>query len=267
LEENRIMSKQDVYPRSTPFRPTEVNGRAAPSAQPFYRKQWVMMAGFCILFLGAGLTLGLLMTNRNSAKNNQPADEKPIAPALRPNVELEDSLQLVQREQSKGTTGQLQLPIPEAKEAAPKSEGGLPGMGGKMTSQPGNPVAIPETVVEALGGLTASHLYQTYLNIGLLADSVEGEVYEKDEARKLLDTVAGLMSAVEQQLDRLGRQTLKGDERKAVEQARLVTNSLRTQTRELMAYWEKNEKENVTRFHQARQDSWNSIKVLLNIQE
>jgi hypothetical protein len=92
-------------------------------------------------------------------------------------------------------------------------------------------------------------------------------VYEKEEARKLLDTVSGLMTAVEQQLDRVGRQSLKADERKAVEQARLVTACLRTQSRELMDYWEKGDKERVTRFHQARQDAWTGIKNLLNIQE
>jgi hypothetical protein len=137
--------------------------------------------------------------------------------------------------------------------------------GGKMTSQPGKPTNIPEAVAEALGGLTASHLYQTYLNIGLLADAVEGDVYNKEEAGKLLDTVAGLMTAVEQQLDRVGRQTLTAEEKKAVEQAQQIMGKLRTQCRELRAYWKDSDKDRVAKFHQARQDAWTGIKTLLNL--
>jgi hypothetical protein len=258
-----VMSKSEVYPRSAPYRSTEVNGQ--PAEAPSSRKQFLLMASFCTLFLAVGLGVGLFLMNNKNARADQATPEKNKdglaggAPQGKPAPALDDSLQVEQGDQNR-STGTLQLP-------APGKEKDLSLTGGKMTSQPGNPVAMPEAVVEALGGLTASHLYQTYLNIGLLADSVEGEVYEKDEARKLLDTVAGLMTAVDQQLDRVGRQSLKADERKAVDQARVVTATLRSQTRELLEYWEKGEKDSVTRFHQARQDSWTSIKILLNIQE
>jgi hypothetical protein len=259
------MAKAEIYPRATPYRPTEVNGRAPH--QPSMRNQILLISGFCTLFLGLGLGIGLFVLNRPS-RAEQSAPEKEKEPAEKPQRgqgELDDTLPVKPRDTGAGT-GPLQLPTPE-KETKKAEGAGLSDLGGKMTSQPGNPVAIPEAVVEALGGLMASHLYQTYLNIGLLADSVEGEVYDKEEARKLLDTVAGLMTAVEQQLDRVGRQSLKAEERKAVEQARLVTASLRNQTRELMEYWDKGEKDHVARFHQARQDSWIGIKNLLNIQE
>ena len=136
-----------------------------------------------------------------------------------------------------------------------------------MTSQPGTPPAIPDTVSEAIGGLAASHLYQTYLNIGLLADSVEGEVYEKEEARRLLDTVAGLTSAVEQQLDRVGHQSLKDDEKKALNRPARSLPAFGHRCANCRNYWEEDDKDHVERFHKAREDSWKGIKALLNIDE
>src|SRR5262245_57768816 len=39
-----------------------------------------------------------------------------------------------------------------------------------------------ERMLETLGGLSAAHLYQSYLNIGLLADAVENETYTEAQA-------------------------------------------------------------------------------------
>jgi hypothetical protein len=216
----------------------------------------LLMGGFCLLFLLAGLGVGLMVMRGSTPRQEQGERNRDTGVSLnqarKSGQEVDDS-----------------LPVPAAGKEAPRL--GVPSseafQGGKMTSQPGTPPAIPEAVSEAIGGLAASHLYQTYLNVGLLADSVEGDVYEKEEARKLLDTIAGLTSAVEQQLDRVGRQTLKEDEKQALEQARQITANLRTQMRELRTYWEKDDKEHISRFHQARDESWKGIKALLNIDE
>jgi hypothetical protein len=124
---------------------------------------------------------------------------------------------------------------------------------------------LPEPVVEALGSLTASHLYQTYLNIGLLADAVEGEVYEVAEAKTMLATVVNLTSAVEEQLVQLAKQDVDGDDKKLVEQARQIAALLQTQTKELKGYWDTKDKDRAAKFHKARQEAWAGIKALLNI--
>jgi hypothetical protein len=128
-------------------------------------------------------------------------------------------------------------------------------------------LTLPENVVEALGSLTASHLYQTYLNIGLLADAVEGEVYEVAEAKSMLATVVSLTSAVEEQLAQLAKKGVEGDDKKLVEQARQIAALLQTQTKELKGYWETQDKARAARFHKAREQAWTDIKALLNIKE
>lgn len=272
------MSKPEIYPRSAPYRRPDgtAPAPAAPVAPASGMRQSLLMVGFCGLFLVAGLGIGLFAIGRTNRADAAPDDKvqhtdgarKPGGLTAPP---VDDSLRLAGA--SSDPDSLPPVPPSSGKDSSaprlqvPEQQPGLPLQGGKVTSQPGKPTAIPEAVVEALGGLTASHLYQTYLNVGLLADSVEGEVYEKDEARKLLDTVSGLMGEVERQLDRIGRQSLKDEEKKAVEQARSVMANLRTQVRELQNYWENGEKDHVTKFHQARKDAWSGIKDLLNIQE
>ena len=126
---------------------------------------------------------------------------------------------------------------------------------------------LPDAVIETLGNLTASHLYQTYLNVGLLADAVEGEVYEVADATKMLATIEGLTAAVAAQLAQLARQDVEGEDSKLVEQARQITVLLQTQEKELKSYWQTSDKAHAARFHKARQEAWTGIKSLLNIKE
>jgi hypothetical protein len=266
------MSKQDPFPRSAPYRrpdgtaPEPVAVAAPPVQAPQGGQMWLMM-GFCVLFLIGGLGLGLFVigrTNRSDAPGEKEANREKKGRIT--NTPSEDSLSL-----AGGATDKDALPSETGKDTPaprlqiPDKPSGSTLGGGKMTSQPGKPTPTPEAVIEALGGLTAAQLYQTYLNIGLLADAVEGEVYEKDEARNLLDKVSGLMTEVERQLDRVAQPT--DEAKKYLDQARSVMAKLRSQSRELRSYWDTDEKDHVTKFHQARQDAWTGIKTLLGIEE
>jgi hypothetical protein len=121
----------------------------------------------------------------------------------------------------------------------------------------------PDPFVEALGSLTGAHLYQSYLNLGLLADAVESEVYTPEQARDMLATVGGTMEAVEKHLDRLPRSRLDEAEREQLDRARELIGLLRTQTRELKAYWDTDKQEHADRFQKAREQALEGIKALL----
>src|SRR5262245_54974985 len=62
--------------------------------------------------------------------------------------------------------------------------------------------SVKERFLEALGGLSAAHVYQSYLNIGLLADGVESEAYSKAEAEQMLATVGNMIDMADRQLDK-----------------------------------------------------------------
>jgi hypothetical protein len=53
---------------------------------------------------------------------------------------------------------------------------------------------------QLIGILTASYLYQSYLNIGYLADATSGGVYSEDEAIEQVDGLIGVIGGVRDEL-------------------------------------------------------------------
>jgi len=134
-------------------------------------------------------------------------------------------------------------------------------------NRPANASEVKDRSLETMGNLTAAHLYQGYLNIGLLADARESEVYTAAEAEKLLDSVARMLDTVDRGLARMLEDCLKEEDKEAVEHARQLGGLLRTQARELRAYWQTGDKEHADKFQKARQESWSGIQAVLGIEE
>src|SRR5262249_8480239 len=55
-------------------------------------------------------------------------------------------------------------------------------------------------LLESVGALTAANCYQTYLNIGLIADGKTKGAYTDKDAYKVLDSVLSLLSSVDRKL-------------------------------------------------------------------
>lgn len=117
-------------------------------------------------------------------------------------------------------------------------------------------------LLEALGGLTAVNLYQTYLSIGLLADGAESDVYSTPEAKQLMTTLMSFVETMDRQLARVGEQDLKPEDKKLLDRARQIAALYRVQAKELIAYWDTGDKEHTARFHKAREDAWLGLKDL-----
>jgi len=227
-----VMSRPDSYPRARPYRPPPEIALAPVPLPPPLLPTPTLRRSRLVLVVGVcslGLTIALVGGVLVLARNARPRE----GAETRKNNGKDDRLTRIPRK----------------------------------TLSAGKPVKVPEAVAEALGSLTAAHLYQTHLNLGLLADAVEGEVYAKAEALKMLDTVASLMTAIEEQLERVARQPRKATEKKVVEQARQIMGHLRAQDRELRSHWNTGRKDHVVRFHKAQEEAWTGIKALLNLQD
>jgi hypothetical protein len=114
----------------------------------------------------------------------------------------------------------------------------------------------------ALGTLTSVNIEQASLNIGLLADGVEGEVYSVAAARKTLDKVSALLDTTDLQLEELPAKAFTVRDRKRITQARNVLRLLQVQTVELRAYWNEKDKDAADRFQKARAEAEKAIKEL-----
>jgi hypothetical protein len=127
------------------------------------------------------------------------------------------------------------------------------------------PVSVKTDFLEALGSLSATHLYQSHLNIGLLADAVESGTYTSAEAEESLKPVLDMMKLVETRLTSVARSELDAEDRRSIQQIQAVSALLRLQADALRAYWATGEKQQADDFQQARQASWQGVSKVMGL--
>ncbi len=120
-------------------------------------------------------------------------------------------------------------------------------------------------LLETLGTLTTAHFYQTYLNIGLLADAKAKGLYPGKDAPKVLDSVLALHKAVDRKLAALDKIDLDKEDRASLEQMRLLSGLLRKQAKELQTFWDTDKDEDAANYESVRKDTWASLSKLMGI--
>jgi hypothetical protein len=130
---------------------------------------------------------------------------------------------------------------------------------------------IPKTaqerrqLLETVGALTTAHCYQTYLNIGLIADGKAKGSYTEKDAAKVLDSVLSTLNSVDRKLAALSKIDLDKQDRESLEQIRDLADLLRQQGKELEAFWDSGKDQDAARYENARKDSWAAIGKLTGI--
>jgi hypothetical protein len=77
--------------------------------------------------------------------------------------------------------------------------------------------------LETIGELTAKSLYMTYSCIDTLADGYENDVYEKEQALKILAEYLALTKYASKQLDKLAKEsTISSSEIKFLEEIEMI---------------------------------------------
>jgi hypothetical protein len=119
--------------------------------------------------------------------------------------------------------------------------------------------------LETIGTLTAAHYFQTYLNIGFIADGKGKGTYTIEDARKVLRSVLSVVDSVDRQLETLGKRTLPKEDRDSLEQMRAASALLRQQSRELQTYWDSGQDQDAARYETLRKNSYAVISKLIGI--
>jgi hypothetical protein len=122
-------------------------------------------------------------------------------------------------------------------------------------------------LLETIGTMGASHLYQTYLNVGLLADGRAEGIYDTATAQQVLGTLLGLVDAVDKQLDQLAKSNLSREDKQALEQITKQSALLRQMAAALEAFWKSNKKEDGAKYEKLRQQSWAGVQKLLGLDQ
>ncbi|HEY1859031.1 MAG TPA: hypothetical protein VGG61_01680, partial [Gemmataceae bacterium] len=120
-------------------------------------------------------------------------------------------------------------------------------------------------LLESLGALTAAHGYQTYLNIGFIADGKAKGTYTEKDAYKLLDSVLALVSSVDRKLAALDKIDLDREDRASLEQMRQLSSLLRKQAKDLQTFWDTGKDEDAAQYESVRKDSWTALSKLMGI--
>ncbi len=206
----------------------------------------VLLAGgalaFVIQFPGVLIPAAPAQPNANAIQEG-PAKETKIAPPA----------------------GLVKVNPPSESAQASKAPVALPATAlAKPDAGPANP-AQKAGFLEALGGLSATHLYQTHLNIGLLADGVESETYTVEEAEKNLKSVVDLMKLVDVQLTKVTKSGIDKEDQESIVQIQTVASLLRLQVDSLRAYWATGEMEHAAQYHKARKASWQGLSKVMGI--
>ena|SRR5438128_8836190 len=140
------------------------------------------------------------------------------------------------------------------------------GIGGQTLEPPIAPPADPRAhLTETVGLISGLYLYQTYLNIGLLADGRAERLYDDKAARSVLTSVVTPLDAVDKQLARLGAQLGTDADREAADYLRHIVGLLRRQGQQLVAFWDSGRPNDGARYEATRQEVWQHLYNLLRL--
>jgi hypothetical protein len=209
-----------------------------------------------IAILGTATGSGVfLLANTGSDKNGSPpvdevakADDQAPKPGDRSSVGEAPEPDA----ENKANDGQKAADAPKAPAAPTKGEAAK---GAEERRQ----------LLETLGALTSAHGYQTYLNIGLIADGRAKGTYTEKDAYKVLDSVLALLNSVDRKLAALDKIDLDKEDRASLEQMRLLSDLLRKQGKELQTYWDTGRDEDAAQYESVRKDSWAALSKLMGI--
>ena len=136
----------------------------------------------------------------------------------------------------------------------------------RPAEQPAAPPAEPRAqLTETVGLLSGLYLYQTYLNIGLLADAKAERVYDEKAARAVLATVVTPLDAVDKQLAKVGALARTEADRQAAARLRQLVGALRQQGQQLLTFWDSGNPADGARYEATRQGVWKQLNALLGL--
>jgi len=129
----------------------------------------------------------------------------------------------------------------------------------------GGTAAERRQLLETIGALVAAHCYQTYFNIGLLADGRAKGTYNDKDALRVLDSILSILATVEQKLAALDKLALDKEDRASLAQMRELSHLLGRQANDLEALWDNGREEDAARYESTRKDAWAAISKLLGV--
>jgi hypothetical protein len=242
------MVKSQWFVNTPALPPSSVTSSTLLPARPFWRRWTVPVIGLTLLAVIGLLVLEIALL-KNSAKRNDQPDGGPdeVVPTKATNDGARPEKVLSPRTDPAPKPPEEIVVRPEAKPAT-------------EVQKPARP---PESILALASVLSRAHLYETYLNIGFLADAVAKDVYKVGQGKQFLTSINKVMDSVERQLAQLPVDELRPDEKHYLDKLRSVLSLLRSEITELTAYWETGDEEYVRKYQAIHANTWKELEKLL----
>lgn len=220
------------------------------------RARW--MSVVAIVLAGVGGTAYLV----HPAPMPAPAPASTPAPQTKETPKDEEAANLSGHVVQAANTGDS----PKAKESPTVEESSA----AKNSAKPGAARKSMEErrlLLPTVAALASAHCYQTYLNLGFIADGKEQQTYSEKDARKLLDSVLSTLNSIDRSMESLDKIAMDDDERDSLEQVRAAWALLRLQGKQLRVVWDggKDRDEDLRNYETLRRNSWATISKLMGL--
>jgi hypothetical protein len=142
-----------------------------------------------------------------------------------------------------------------------------PSSKGKLAEGPPASAEANKVLLETVGALSATQLYQSYLNIGFIADGKAEGTYSAETALELLGTAVEILDTLDKQRQKVAKLDLRAEDREALKEIARLSALLRQEAAELQAYWKTGNRARAVKYEQLRQLAWLGISNLLSVPE
>ena len=122
-----------------------------------------------------------------------------------------------------------------------------------------------QQLLETVGLLAASQVYQGYLNVGLVADGKAAGTYSEQDARQLVESVVGLLDTSDKNLEKVGKLDIGKEDRAALFKLRQLNQLVRRQAIVLQEFWRTGNKDYSDSYERLRKEAWEGISKMLKL--
>lgn len=119
----------------------------------------------------------------------------------------------------------------------------------------------------AIGGLSAAHMYTTYVAIGATADAFGNDVYDSQQVQDIMGSLVGMIDTLKKQLLLVQENCEDKNDQEYIDETIGVYTLLQEEARQLSNFAESRDISDHRAYEKARTTVWPKIEKLLGLDE
>ncbi len=121
--------------------------------------------------------------------------------------------------------------------------------------------------LSAIGGLSAAHMYTTYIAIGATADAFGNDVYEAEQVQDIMGGMVGMIDTLKKQLLLVQENCDDPSDQRYIDETIQVYNLLQEEARQLSTFAKSRDISDHRAYEKARTTVWPRIEKLLGLDD